>query len=138
MPPMQPIRRNFLWRFGDGLGGIALASPLRDHNLLAAGVPTPAPHLPRPHHPPPATRVAPRAKRVVQLYMSGAASQCDTFDYKPLLEKQHGRKWDPGEKVELFQSAPGQTMQSPFPWRRYGQCGKYVNDCVAPLGSVVD
>ena len=39
--------------------------------------------------------------------MSGAASQCDTFDYKPELIKQHGQKFDPGGKVELFQSAPG-------------------------------
>ena len=36
--------------------------------------------------------------------MSGAASQCDTFDYKPRLISDHGKPWDPGEKVELFQS----------------------------------
>ena len=49
----------------------------------------------------------PKAKRVVQLFMSGAASQCDTFDYKPELIKRRGEKFDPGGKVELFQSAPG-------------------------------
>ena len=53
------------------------------------------------HHPP-------KAKRVVQLFMAGAASHVDTFDYKPALKKLHGKPWDPGEdKVELFQSTPG-------------------------------
>jgi hypothetical protein len=70
--------------------------------------------------------------------MSGAASQCDTFDYKPRLVREHGQAWDPGEKVELFQSTPGKTMQSPWPWKQYGECGKWINDCVAPLGECVD
>src|SRR5687768_3786790 len=126
-----PNRRDFLWRLGGGLGGIALANLLGRDGLLAS----PAGGLLNasggPHH-------APRAKRVVQLYMSGAASQCDTFDYKPRLVKDHGKPWDPGEKVELFQSSPGNTMQTPWAWRQYGKCGKYINDCVAPLGSVVD
>ena len=60
------------------------------------------------HHPP-------KAKRVVQLYMAGAASQCDTFDFKPALVKQNGQQWDPGEEVKLFQSTPGHTMASPLP-----------------------
>jgi len=74
-----------------------------------------------PHHPP-------RAKRVIQFFMSGAASQCDTFDYKPKLIQMAGRNWDPGEKVELFQSNPGVVMPSPWAWKQYGQCGKWVSD----------
>jgi hypothetical protein len=70
--------------------------------------------------------------------MSGAASQCDTFDFKPKLIQEHGKPWDPGERVELFQSTPGLTMRTPWPWKQYGQSGKWINDCVAPLGSVVD
>jgi Protein of unknown function (DUF1501) len=124
---MTPIldRRQFLWQMGGGLGGIALAKLLAHDSLLAA---TPRRVL---HHPA-------KAKRVVQMYMSGAASQCDTFDYKPRLIKDHGKPWDPGEKVELFQSAPGQTMMAPWAWKQYGQCGKWINDCVAPLGDCVD
>ena len=45
----------------------------------------------------------------------GAASQCDTFDYKPALIKRHGQKFDPGGKVELFQSSPENVMKSPPP-----------------------
>ncbi len=57
--------------------------------------------------------------------MSGAASQCDTFDYKPELIKRNGQPFDPGEKVELFQSSPGACLQSPWEWKQYGQCGQY-------------
>ena len=62
-----------------------------------------------------------RAKRVVQFYMSGAASHVDMFDYKPMLEKYHGQPFMQGKKIELFQSAPGSTMKSPWGWKQYGQ-----------------
>jgi len=112
---------------GGGLGGIALASLLQNEHLLA----NPQAGTQILHHPP-------KAKRVVQLYMSGAASQCDTFDFKPQLIKDNGNDWDPGEQVQLFQSSPGKTMQSPWKWKQYGESGKWLNDCVAPLGDCVD
>ena len=119
-------RREFLMSAGGGLGGIALASLLQNDQLLAT-----APSSQILHHPP-------RAKRVIQLYMSGAASQCDTFDYKPKLIKDNGNEWDPGEQVQLFQSSPGKTMQAPWKWKQYGESGKWLNECVAPLGDCVD
>jgi hypothetical protein len=70
--------------------------------------------------------------------MSGAASQCDTFDYKPELIKRHGEKFDPGGKVELFQSNPGACMKSPWDWKQYGQCGKWISDLVPHLATCVD
>ena len=97
-------RRQFLWNFGGGLGGIALAQMLSGET-----------HFPA------------KAKRVVQLFMSGAASQCDTFDYKPELIKRNGEKFDPGGKVELFQSEPGRGDEEPVgmeaarPVRQVGQ-----------------
>ena len=128
-PHVCADRREFLWRLGGGLGGVALAGMLQRDRLLAA--PAGQPGRARTHHPA-------KAKRVVQLYMSGAASQCDTFDHKERLVRDNGKPWDPGEKVELFQSSPGHTMASPWPWRRYGGCGKWINDCVGPLGACVD
>jgi hypothetical protein len=125
----QASRRDFLWNFGGGLGGIALASMLGNEGLLASE--SLGPHTQVLHHPA-------KAKRVVQLYMSGAASQCDLWDYKPMLEKRDGQKFDPGESVELFQSAPDKNMKSPFPWKQYGQCGKWLTEPVAPLGECVD
>src|SRR5437879_10466416 len=118
-------RRAFLWQLGGGLGGVALASLLAQEGLLAG---EPKKGL---HH-------AAKAKRVVQLFMSGAASQCDTFDYKPRLIERSGEKFDPGEKVELFQSDPGVVMKSPWDWRPYGQCGKWISDLVPHIGSCAD
>jgi hypothetical protein len=117
-------RRNFLWNYGGGLGGIALAGLLGESGLLAdapSGL----------HHPA-------KAKRVVQLFMSGAASQCDTFDYKPKLLERNGEKFDPGGKVELFQSSPGAVMKSPWEWKQHGRSGKWASTLVPHLASCVD
>ena len=114
-------RRSWLWRAGGGLGGIAMSWLAAKERGVHDGL----------HHPP-------RAKNVVQFFMSGAASQCDLFDYKPELVKRNGEKWDPGEKVELFQSAPGHVMASPWRFRPHGECGKYVSDLVPHIGSCVD
>src|SRR5438105_4910515 len=121
-------RRSFLWQMGGGLGGIALAYLLGAESSQAKGKPEWNGGL---HHPA-------KAKRVVQLFMSGAASQVDTFDYKPALVKRHGQKFDPGGKVELFQSAPGACMKSPWTWKQHGKCGKYISSLVPHLASCVD
>jgi hypothetical protein len=123
-------RREFLWRSGGGLGGIALAALLGQENALAASL-SKGVMAGKLNYPP-------KAKRVVQLFMAGAASHVDMFDYKPQLIKRHGQKWDAGEKVELFQSEPGSVFASPWPWKQYGASGKHLNDIVAPLGAVVD
>lgn len=124
-------RREFLWRYGGGLGGIAAAHLLGVHGLLAE-TPKPKPEFNGGlHH-------RAKAKRVIQLFMSGAASQCDTFDYKPLLIQRHGEKFDPGGKVELFQSEPGAVLKSPWDWKQRGQCGKWVSELVPHIGSCVD
>jgi len=124
-------RREFLWRFGGGLGAIAMAQLLGVEGLLADTLKPKAELNGGIHH-------RAKAKRVVQLFMSGAASQCDTFDYKPQLIARHGQKFDPGGKVELFQSEPGAVMQSPWAWKQYGQCGKWVSDLVPHIGSCAD
>ncbi len=86
----------------------------------------------------PGPNFQPKAKRVVQLFMSGAASQVDTFDFKPELIKRHGAKFDPGGRVELFQSAPGACMQSPWKWKQHGQCGKFISDLLPNLATCAD
>ena len=109
MSPLNPCsidRREFLWRFGGGLGGIALSCLLGEQQLLADQPQPRAEFNGGLHH-------RAKAKRVVQLFMSGAASQCDTFDYKPELIRRHGQKFDPGGTVELFQSSAENCMKSP-------------------------
>ncbi len=123
-------RRRFLWQMGGGLGGIALAHLLGRDGLLGAekGKPGFNGGL---HH-------MAKAKRVVQLFMSGAASQVDTFDYKPKLDEMHGQKFDPGSKVELFQSFPGMCLKNPWGWQQFGESGKHVSKLLPHLGSCVD
>ena len=75
---------------------------------------------------------------MVQLFMGGAASHLDTFDFKPALIKHHGEKSDFGEHVEAFQNGLGPWMQSPWAFKRYGRSGKMMSDIVAPLGACVD
>jgi hypothetical protein len=140
MPRKQPdpthrqvSRREFLWNSGGGLGGIALAQLLAQGGLLgqARAADSKAQSHGGLHH-------APKARRVVQFFMSGAASQCDMFDYKPELIARNGQPWDPGEKVELFQSSPGNCMASPWAWKQHGQSGKWMSDLVPHLATCVD
>ncbi|QDT57547.1 hypothetical protein SV7mr_00290 [Stieleria bergensis] len=111
---------------GQGFGGLALASMLHDDTSAATGG-----VLSSPHHPA-------KAKRVVQLFMAGAASHLDLWDHKPMLEKYHGQDSDFGEPVEAFQNGLGPWMKSPFKFAAYGQSGKMISDVVAPLGECVD
>jgi hypothetical protein len=129
--PFFHERRRFLWNVGGGLGGLALAHLLGHEGLLADAAKPHSDYNGGLHH-------RAKAARVVQLFMSGAASQCDTFDYKPLLIKKNGEKFDPGGKVELFQSVPGAVMQSPWKWQRHGQCGRWMSDLVPHLAGCVD
>src|SRR5687767_2934226 len=111
-------RRDFLGTLGSGLGGIALASLLQRDACAAVAV----------HH-------APKAKRVIQLFMNGGASQCDLFDYKPQLIARHGQTFDPGggQRVEASISTPGAVMKSPFEWAQHGQCGRWVSSALPHL-----
>ena len=124
----QP-RREFLWRSGGGLGGVALAAMLSDELLRAgetAGVVSGIMHH------------VPQASRVIQLFMAGAASHIDLFDYKPALVKLHGEPSDFGEPVEAFQDGLGPWMRPIWRFDPYGQCGKLLSEVVADLGDVVD
>src|SRR6187549_3942568 len=116
-------RRGFLGSLTTGLGGVALTSLLQ-RDAFAAGLP---------HH-------APKAKYVIQLFMTGGASQCDLFDYKPQLIARHGQKFDPGagERVEATVSVPGALMKCPFEWAQHGQSGRWVSSALPHLAKHVD
>ncbi|MFM7077624.1 MAG: DUF1501 domain-containing protein, partial [Planctomycetaceae bacterium] len=80
----------------------------------------------------------PRVKRVVQLFMAGAASHIDLFDHKPELVKRHGEPSDFGEPVEAFQDGLGPWLKPVWDFQPSGGCGKLLAEVVSPLGSVVD
>ncbi|TWU57128.1 DUF1501 domain-containing protein [Rubripirellula reticaptiva] len=119
-------RRDFLLSGGAGFGSLALATMLQEDSQASSdGVVSVL------HHPP-------KAKRVVQLFMAGAASHIDLWDHKPMLEKHHGEDSDFGEHVEAFQNGLGPWMKSPFKFSRHGESGKMISEVVAPLGSCID
>lgn len=126
---MFSSRREFLQRNAWGFGSLALTSLLLQDQATAN--PGQQGILHAPHHPA-------KAKRVIQLFMSGAASPIDLFDHKPMLEKHNGEEADFGEQVETFQNGLGPWMKSPFVFKPYGQCGKMLSEVAAPLGKCVD
>lgn len=132
-------RREFLARAGGGIGALALASLLQEEGLLASTTPDHSvlkgvdPLAPkRPHF-------APKAKRVISLFMFGGISHIDTFDPKLELTRQNGvsvagrAEFDTGGR-----SAPGKLMKSPWEFKPYGKCGMPVSDLLPHIGNCAD
>ncbi len=109
-------RRDFLRRCGMGFGGLALGTLFGGN---ASAMQADAGFMSGPHF-------APKAKRVVHLFMNGGPSQVDTFDPKPALQLQHG-KVIPLEGLKT-ERPTGTALRSPFTFDRYGQCGLEVSE----------
>ncbi|RPI56800.1 MAG: DUF1501 domain-containing protein [Acidobacteria bacterium] len=137
-------RREFLFKSGGGISGLALAYLLGRDNLLAAPpVETDAcaakavgvnPYAPKaPHH-------KPRATAVISLFMGGGWSQMDTFDPKPALTKYAGEPIDGKVHGDVIvrQGFPGPLMPSPFSFKKYGQSGIEVSEIFPHLAQHVD
>jgi hypothetical protein len=131
-------RRDLLLQLGSGFGSLAVAHLLSQDGLLAG--PTVASAGGNAalngglHH-------RAKVKRVVQLFMNGGASPADTFDYKPQLEKLHGKTFDPGGNVKLesVTGSPGfKVLKSPFPFKQHGKSGRWVSSVFPHLAGCVD
>jgi hypothetical protein len=125
-------RRRFLGQMAGGLGGVALSALLARDGLLAAAAEAENPLAPRPPHFPA------KAKRVIQIYCTGAVSHLDTFDYKPELIKRHGQPMPGADKLVTFQGENGNLTKSPWAFRPRGQTGKQVSDLLPHLAGCVD
>jgi len=124
----RPSRRDFirlgasvaggvtvLGRVGSGLPALPLENPLRPR---------------RPHF-------APRAKRVLFLFLHGGPSQVDTFDYKPLLERDDGKPL-PFAKPRVQFAETGNLLKSPWRFRQHGESGAWVSELFPHLARRVD
>src|SRR5262245_5994533 len=132
MPPCHcftPVltRRQLLQESAAGFGLLALAD-LLSHVQAAAPANPLAPR--RPHF-------TPRASRVIFLFMHGGPSQVDTFDYKPLLERDHGKPL-PFPKPRVVSAATGNLLKSPWKFKQYGQCGAWVSEIFPEVARHVD
>jgi hypothetical protein len=127
-------RRHFFGRSATGIGTAALASLLNPQLFAAAqdrGV------LGRPH-------VAPRAKRVIYLFMSGAPSQIDLFDYKPQMEAMFDQDLPEsirqGQRLTTMTSGQARFPIAPslFKFQQHGQSGAWVSELLPHMSNVVD
>ncbi len=123
-------RRDLLRVSAAGFGSVALAGLLAEQ-AAATGAPSLSPLAPRPPH------FAARAKRVIFLFMHGGPSHIDTFDYKPLLERDHGKPL-PFAKPRVVSAPTGNLLKSPWRFRQYGECGAWVSDLFPHVGGIVD
>jgi len=87
---------------------------------------------------------APKAKRVIYLFQSGAPSQMDLFDYKPLLEKRRGDNLpDSVRKGQRLTSMTSRQERFPiapsrFSFKQHGQCGAWVSELLPHTAKIVD
>ena len=120
-------RRHFLWNSGGGLGAIALAWMLQRDNARAADSASAI----KPHFPA-------KAKRVVQVFCAGGVSHLETFDFKPELERMHGKTMEgKGENLGFF-GQPGRLMKSVYPFRQHGKSGAWVSDLLPNIAGCAD
>ena len=129
-------RRHFFRDCGVGVGKIALASLLTGtfaaRASAARGSGPLAPH--RPHF-------APKAKRVIHLFMAGAPSQLDLFDHKPLLARYQGKPIPPsviGGQRYAFIRSDAAVLGPQFPFARHGKSGAQLSSLLPNLARVVD
>ena len=124
-------RRHFFGRSSVGIGTAALASLLGGGAAAAPGA-AGLPHF------------APRAKRVIYLFMNGAPTHVDLFDYKPKLKELHGKpvpqEYIGGKRFSTMTGNPkGKLMLSPVePFHRRGQSGAWVSDFMPHTAGIAD
>ncbi|HTM48979.1 MAG TPA: DUF1501 domain-containing protein [Bryobacteraceae bacterium] len=124
--PKQVARRWFLQQCGVGLGSMALSQ------LLGASENPLAPRQPH---------FAPKAKNVIFLFMAGAPSHLEIFDYKPQLAKFDGTL-PPADLLKGYRAAfinPNSKLLGPkFKFAKYGQSGAELSELVPHLAKIVD
>jgi len=113
-------RRDLLKGCAMGFGGVALQALMAEQSSAASANPL-APKTPH---------FSPRAKNVIFLYMDGGPSHVDTFDYKPTLEKYHGR--DPREVIGKLAPTQfdnvGKVLKAQWEFKQRGDSGAWVSE----------
>ena len=122
-------RRRFLGNVYSGLGGVGLMHLLG--RAAAAEQPAWEAGRGQTHH-------APKAKRVLQIFCPGAASAMDLWEYKPSLEKYHGKPLPGEEHFVSFQGKNGNLMKSPWEFAPAGESGKLITSMLPQMARHVD
>jgi hypothetical protein len=132
-------RRHFFSRCGIGVGQIALASLLSEKLLPGATANAVNPIAPKPPHFPA------KVKNVIYLFMAGAPSQLELFDYKPALQKYDGQvapesllKGKRFAFMDTFSKSPPKLLGTRREFKPYGKSGLSVSELLPNIGSVAD
>src|SRR6185503_11282381 len=126
-------RRQALWRSGMGMAALGLADVFRGIGAVqaveATGLPSRSPLVPKQPH------FAPRAKRVIHLFMNGGPSQLDSFDPKPSLKKWAGKPIPISFRTER---KTGTAFPSPFSFKKHGASGLDVSELFPYTAEMAD
>src|SRR4051812_22325373 len=121
-------RRGWLSWAGTGIASVALLDLLgRDGRAKAVKGEAGG----APHH-------KPKAKRAVHICLCGGMSHLDTFDYKPVLAKYHGKKLPGSEKPETFFGQIGLLRQSDWKFKKHGKSGLWISELFPHLATQAD
>jgi hypothetical protein len=135
--PAPIARRTFLYNSGLSLGSMALSTLLPQTLLHAADSAPTAP--PRPLGALRKLHFAPKAKRVIWLYMAGGMSHLDTFDYKPKLAEMHGQPMPEsitqGQQIAQLQGQKLNCFAPQHPFKKWGQSGQEISEIWPELAS---
>ena len=128
----QKTRRELLQQTACGFGSLALAGMLNDSGTARAGqqaivnpLAEKIPHLPA------------RAKRVIFIFMQGGPSQVDSYDYKPRLQADDGKKVE-FKVARTRKVTPERVFRSPWNFKQYGECGQWVSELFPEMAKHVD
>jgi hypothetical protein len=125
-------RREFLTKTSLGLGAMSLASLLNPASLLGMGFGSAT-----------GTQLVPKAKRIIYLYMSGAPSQLDLFDYKPQLIKMDGQNLPQsilGDRLTGTVATQGSLPMVGTRWnfKQHGKSGMWMSDLMPHMSQITD
>ena len=140
MDPIQEhrlllTRRHFFGRMASGIGVAALGSLLNPDLFAALAGETGPLRSPQ---------VAPRAKRLIYLFMAGGPSQMELLDYKPSLEKLHQSELPEsvrrGQRITTMTSGQKSlpVVKSIYQFSRHGSSGTWVSELLPHIGGIVD
>lgn len=135
--PLLINRRAFLSRTATGIGTLALGSMLNPRWLAAApagkekwrGVAQPLDY-------------APKAKRVIHLYMAGGPSHLETFDHKPKLKEMHGKampeSFTKGQQIAQLQGQTLKCFGPQYEFQKQGEGGQEISELFPQVAKVAD
>jgi hypothetical protein len=123
-------RREFLRSSACGFGALAFSALAAERAMAEAKTSPPSPHF------------KPKAKRVIFLFMQGGVSQVDSFDYKPRLAADDGKKMPFDDARQKANTGDGESsqrvMKSPWKFAQHGQSGRWVSELFPHMAGHVD